>query len=188
MRYKYFTRGIVLTRYATGEASYVIAILTNELGLVHVRVQGVRKSGAKLAHALQTFSESDVVLVRGVFGWRLSGALLFKNWFQALARPARERAGRATSLLLRLTPGEIADPALYKITRDFFNSLSGIPEELYDAAECLAVLYLLGALGLDTGELSFGNNHYSTHVLRMIDDSRTQYVTRINRGIAASWL
>lgn len=186
MRHKYATRGIVLTMYPTGEANYVTAILTNELGLVHTHVQGVRKSGAKLAHALQTFSESDVVLVRGTFGWRLTGSSLSRNWFHELTRPARERAGRVSGLLLRLTPGEIAESALYEIMRDFFSSLHKTPPAFYEAAECLTVLHILSVLGLDTGKLP--SNYYDTHTLRTINESHREYVVRINRGIAASGL
>ena len=76
MRHKYETRAVVLFRSPVGETSAFVVLLTSELGLVRTLSQGVRKSGAKLAHALTTFAESDVVLVRGKDGWRLSGAVL----------------------------------------------------------------------------------------------------------------
>ena len=43
----------------------LVTLLTPELGLVRARAEGVRRSGAKLAHALQTLHASDVILVRG---------------------------------------------------------------------------------------------------------------------------
>src|ERR1700722_4910107 len=102
MRHKYTTTGIVLARTPIGEASAFITLLTPDLGLIRARAQSVRKPGAKLAAALQTFSESDVIVVRGKEGWRLSGAVLGRAWFSELSLPARLRAGRITSLILRL--------------------------------------------------------------------------------------
>mgnify|MGYP001567250827 CR=1 FL=1 len=76
MRYKYETRGIVLSRAPSGEANAFITLITPELGLVRARAQGVRKPGAKLAAALATFAESSLVLVRGKEDWRIAGAVL----------------------------------------------------------------------------------------------------------------
>src|SRR5580692_963366 len=106
MRHKYATTGIILSRTPIGEASAFITLLTPDLGLVRARAQSIRKPGAKLAAALQTFSESDVILVRGKDGWRLSGAVLARSWFTELNAPARLRAGRITNLVLRLVHGE----------------------------------------------------------------------------------
>ena len=189
MRHKYVTRAIILARYPVMEASSDIILLTKELGLVHARAQGVRKSGAKLVTALQTLAESEVVLVRGKKGWRISGAILDTSWFHLLSMTSRTRAGRVASLMLRLAPGEVIDSRFFRIIRDFFQMLVDVPDTLHESAECLVVLRFLHVLGLDDGSLpEIGDGGDEIHVLEMVEQNRSNYITRINRGITASGL
>lgn len=186
MRHKYETRGIVLSRSPLGEANAFVTLLTPDLGLVRVRAQGIRKPGAKLAAALATFAESSLVLVRGREGWRLAGAVLEENWFRRLHNaPARQRASRISGLLLRLVVGEANDPALFPVFIGFLESLSELPENMHEAAEILAALRILAALGFDTGEIPAA---FTPMVLASVTQDRTNYIARINRGIAASEL
>ena len=189
MRHKYETRAIILSRSQVGEASSFIILLTNELGLVRVLSQGVRKSGSKLAHALTTFAESDVVLVRGKDGWRLSGAVIVENWFARLgyAEP-RVRAGRICNLLFRLVAGETNDQKLFPIVRDFFDALASLPVYMHESAEILAALHILSALGLDAGETTNTVTTFAPELLEEVMKNRTGYIVRINNGIEASGL
>jgi DNA repair protein RecO len=194
MRHKYTTTAFVLARASIGEASAFITLLTPDLGLIRVRVQGIRKPGAKLAASLQTLSETDVTLVRGKDGWRLSGAVLVQSWFTLLPRTAREHAGRTAGLLLRLVHGEEINSSLYSVFATFITSLheesgSENPATAWDAAECLVVLRFLQILGLDAGAIPEGVlGGFSEETLKDILSSRQKYITRINHGIAASGL
>jgi len=188
VRHKYETRGIVLSRSPLGEMSAFVAVLTPELGLVRARAQSVRRSGAKLAAALATFAESSLVLVRGREGWRVSGAVLEVNWFAQMENPsARFVAARISGLLVRLVAGEVHDPKLFSIVTDFFKALETLPEDSYEAAEILAALRILAALGLDAGDVP-GEAAFSSESLAKIAEGRAGYITRINRGIEASGL
>jgi recombinational DNA repair protein (RecF pathway) len=189
MRHRYDTHSIVLARTGLGEVSVLVTLLTPELGLLRARAQGVRSSGAKLASALTTFSESAVILVRGKEGWRLAGAVAEVDWFTRLSDPGvRERAARVGTLLLRLVAGEGGDPALFRIMKSYFEALSHLPLELHEAAEVLAVLRLLEVLGLDTGETLGSPDEFSPELLREVSKDRAGYIARINAGIAASGL
>ncbi|MDP2652363.1 MAG: recombination protein O N-terminal domain-containing protein [bacterium] len=188
MRHKYETRGIVLSRSPAGEANASVVLLTPDVGLVRARAQGVRRSGAKLAAALATFVESDVVLVRGRETWRIAGAVLEENWFTQMRTGARSRAARVSGLLLRLVAGEVRDAQLFIIIVSFFKALSELPEEMYDAAEMLAVLRMLAVLGLDTGEIPGELPLFTQPLLATVLKERVAYVARINHGIAASGL
>ncbi len=189
MRHKYETRGIVLSRTPLGEANMLLTLLTPELGLVRVRAQGLRRSEAKLAAALVTFAESDLVLVRGKEGWRLAGAVLEENWFKRLehAEP-RRRAGRICGLLLRLVAGEVHDSLLFPILGGLFKALSELPEDTHEAAEVLAALRIIAALGLDGGDSPGRAPLFTPSLLKEASLNRASYIARINHGIAASGL
>jgi recombinational DNA repair protein (RecF pathway) len=189
MRYKYETRGIVLSRTPSGEANAFVMLLTPGLGLVRARAQGVRRPGAKLAAALATFAESSLVLVRGREDWRIAGAVLEENWFARMrTASARAVAARISGLLLRLVAGEARDQRFFAIISGLFEALSKIPEETYESAEALAALRILAALGLDEGEIPGDASEFTPSVLAQIRKARTNYIARINRGIEASGL
>jgi YD repeat-containing protein len=191
MRHKYETKSIVLGRAHTGEATTFVTLLTDDLGLVYARAQSLRAPGAKLAASLATLAESSVVLVRGKDGWRVTGAVLEENWFTRLSYDAlHERVTRVSGLLLRLVAGEARDSELFPIMKGFFDALARLPEGTHEAIETLAVLRLLAALGLDTGEIdaSAPATLFSESLLAQISSDRTTYVARINNGIAASGL
>lgn len=189
MRHKYETRGIVLARAPVGEASAFLTILTPDLGLVRALAQSVRKPSAKLAAALATFAESEVVLLRGKESWRLAGAVLAEHWFARLPHAAaRDRAARVIGLLLRLVAGETEEPALFAVVRSFFSALAELPEDAHEDCEILAALRLLVALGLDAGHIPGTPADFSPEALVTIMKDRPSYIARINRGIIASGL
>lgn len=188
MRHRYETPGIVLSRIHTGEATTIVVVLTPELGLVHARAQGLRKSGAKLAAGLATLSESSLVLVRGKEGWRAAGAVLEENWFGRLTPKAREIVIRVSGLLQRLIAGEEHDIRPYHIIRGLLETLATVPPELYETVEVLAVLHLLSALGLGEGVGVASGALFSPELLERVAKDRARFVARINAGITASGL
>ncbi|MBU6490838.1 recombination protein O N-terminal domain-containing protein [Patescibacteria group bacterium] len=189
MRHKYETRGIVVARTPSGEANAFITFITPGFGLVRARAQGLRRPGAKLAAALTTFAESELVLVHGKEYWRVTGAVPFENWFMRMQRSApRKRASRVCGLLLRLVADEAHDTALFSVISGFFDALTVLPEDTHDAAEILAALRVLAALGLDTGEIPGELSSFTPAILATVVRERPAYITRINRGIVASGL
>ena len=189
MRHKYETRGIILARSPAGEANAYVTVLSPELGLVRARAQGLRRPGAKLAAALVTLAESELTLVRGKEGWRLTGAVLVENWFVRLASTsARERAARVIGLVLRLVGGDAPDYELYVVVRGFLEGLSVRAEDAHDSLEILAALYVLATLGLDTGTSPREEGLFSDEEVDSVAADRAARVARINAGIAASGL
>lgn len=188
MRHKYDTRAITLARTSIGEANALLALLTRDMGLVRARAQGLRKSGAKLAAALATWSESDVVLVKGAEGWRVTGAVLREDRFAQLPAAAREGAGRVSGLLLRLAGDDASDPGLFELFSGYLDALTSASVSDYDALEILAALRLLALLGFDAGELPDAAAPYGAVGRTRVLEDRSAYVVRVNRGIEASGL
>ncbi len=175
MRHKYVTRAIVLQRYPARESGLTLTLLTEDFGLVRARAEGLRKSGAKLASALQTLCECDVTLVRGKDSWRITGALLSDNRFRELSSSARGCAARIAALFLRLMPPDAHEPGFFALYSSFVRELLAHNIEEQETAECAVALSLLVMLGLDTGP--------TPEKL-----TRNETIVRINRGIAASGL
>ena len=178
----------MLGRSPLGEASSLVSLLTSELGLVRARAQGVRKPGAKLSAALTTLAQSDVILLRGKEGWRLSGAILAHDYFTDLAPDARERAGRVANLMLRLVT-DSGGGEIYELFKEYLEILPTLADEEQDAAETLAALYLLQDAGLDAGEqVPQTDGHFGNAAREYALAKRKDLITRVNRGIEASGL
>jgi DNA repair protein RecO len=192
MRHKYSTRALVLARTPSGEESITASLLTEDFGLIRARSQGARKGSAKMSAGMQTLSASDVTLLRGKDVWRMAGAVLEKNWARELDGAARKRAARVLELADRLIRGEHSDPELFLILSSFLRALPERTEEEQDAAEMLAVLRMLHALGVDAGDTYGEADDYTSgtpeSALERALTDRTVLITRINHGISESGL
>ena len=188
MRHKYRTEAFVLARHSNREADATIILATVDFGVIRARATGLRKPGSKMSIGLQTFMQTEVTLIRGKEGWRLTGALPIRNWAEELPFKSRLRAGRVCELMQRLSHGEEPEPRLYDATLALTAVLPTLDDEAQASAECLAALRVLHILGHDAGTLPGGFTDYDTQTLEQVTNDRKAYVTRVNTGIYASGL
>lgn len=141
-----------------------------------------------MSAGLLTLAEAEVTLLRGKDGWRLAGTILKEDWAHKLPKEARMRAARVLALADRLMRGESTDPSLFMIATRYLSALAELPEDVHDAAESIAALRILAALGLDAGEGYDDIGDYSTETMTQAKADRSALISRINRGIAASGL
>lgn len=141
-----------------------------------------------MSAGLLTLAEAEVTLLRGKDGWRLAGTILKEDWAHKLPKEARMRAARVLALADRLVRGESTDPSLFMIATRYLSALAELPEDVHDAAESIAALRILAALGLDAGEGYDDIGDYSTETMTQAKADRSALISRINRGIAASGL
>lgn len=141
-----------------------------------------------MSAGLLTLAEAEVTLLRGKDGWRLAGTILKEDWAHRLPKEARMRAARVLALADRLMRGESTDPSLFMIATRYLSALAELPEDVHDAAESIAALRILAALGLDAGEGYDDIGDYSTETMTQAKADRSALISRINRGIAASGL
>lgn len=141
-----------------------------------------------MSAGLLTLAEAEVTLLRGKDGWRLAGTILKEDWAHKLPKEARMRAARVLALADRLVRGESTDPSLFMIATRYLSALAELPEDVHDAAESIAALRILAALGLDAGEGYDDIGDYSTETMAQAKADRSALISRINRGIAASGL
>ncbi|HEY0010942.1 MAG TPA: recombination protein O N-terminal domain-containing protein [Candidatus Paceibacterota bacterium] len=188
MQHKYQTPAFVLARYPVREHDSNVILATVDFGIVRARATGLRKPGSKMAIGLQTFTESDVTIIRAKDGWRLTGALPTCNWAATLTFQQRTRAARIAELMRRLAQGEEPEHRLYETVLSFVRVLPTLSEDDAEYAEFLAALRILHILGHDAGELPGGFGNYEPEALHAIRDERKAYIARINNGIGASGL
>lgn len=186
MRHKYSSEVLVLGRHPYNEAGSVLSLLSRDLGLIHARAEGVRRSGARLAHALQTLSLTHATLVRGKEVWRVTGATLEKEYVRELGSSARNRIARVSGLLQRILAREDADERIFECFHEFLQALTTLKEEEQNAAETLVVLRILSILGFDAGDpIPEG---YGPDARAYVDAHHKQLIARVNKGIAATGL
>jgi|CXWL01.1.fsa_nt_gi DNA repair protein RecO len=188
MRHKYGTQALILSRTPIGEASTGVLLLTEDLGIVRARAQGLRKSGSKMASALQTLTLAEVTLVRGKEGWRLTGAIQESSLKDQTDFVKKKCAGRIFELTRRLVRGEHQDAALYRHIRSFVEALPELSQKEQDAAECLVALRILQILGHDAGNIPGREEDFTSPTLEEAYTRRTELIARINHGIAISGL
>ncbi|MAG12398.1 DNA repair protein RecO [bacterium] len=148
------TEGIVLRNTPSGEANCLINLFTKDFGLVTAHAQGVREIKSKLRYHLQYLSYSNIDLVFGRGGWRITNAAEKKKFFPISfhkygIRQHTAVVARVASLLRRLLKGEEKNEPLFKDMVSGFALLSSgeLAEEDVRAAEVVIVMRILNHLG-----------------------------------------
>ena len=188
MHKTYTVSGVVLSRRGVSEASVLVRVLTDKLGVVSARAQSVRKPGAKLAVLTQTGACGMFALVKGSGGWRITGGEFEQNVADIPLR--RSAFGRIARIVEELC-GEQENAELYRAIAGFARALPNTSETLYPALERLAALRALVALGYaDREELAHAHPEplYEHAVVADVARMLSPYTAAINRGIAAAGL
>lgn len=196
MHHRYNTEAIVIATFPKREADRTVVLLTPELGRVYAAARGVRKQGAKLAPALQTYACIAVSLVRGRSEWRIIGAEEKFNAYYAARDMAKSQQciARILSLARRLVAGESNETQLYHHVRAalMFLSRTDLTSEERQDAECLTVLRMLAALGYvgkhPRLEPFLTDSEFSRETVAEITPVRRQAIHTINTSLSASEL
>ena len=119
MHHIYKTRAIILNSQPIKEADKQLVLLTQDFGLIKAIAQGTRKNESKLRQSIQNFSISNIALVKGKVGWRLTNAQID---YQISAKITDQKLFksiiRVFNLIERLVLGE-SDDEIFQITMEF---------------------------------------------------------------------
>lgn len=165
MHHIYKTRAIILNSHPVKEADKQLVLLTKDFGLIKAIAQGTRKNESKLRPSIQDFSVTDVALVQGKAGWRLTNAQIDysisdkienKNFFKVIVR--------TFNLIERLVLGESEDE-LFNIILKFVefsikNQKQLLHEDQIKNFESIFVYKILNELGY-IGENNINLNYQS---------------------------
>lgn len=190
----YHTPGLVLSSRGVGEANSLFSIFTRELGMIEASAQAVREVKSKLRFSLRDFSLSELSLVRGKQGWKITSAVLEGNFSDTYGPGSSSLlvAARISSLLQRLVAGEEKNDHLFDTVSTALHFLSAetLSEEELANAECILVLSILHELGYLQDESAFqpfvGDVQWSRDLVRSAAPLRTKIIAQINTSLRES--
>lgn len=143
----YTTDSIVLKVFKSDNSAYYL-ILTKELGLIRARAQGVRKIDSKLRFGLQEYSFSKISFVLGKNGWRITGALPFKNFYlEAINQRQKKIIANISAVVIRLLQGEESNPILFECVLNGLDIINKSDDENIFYFEILTMVRILFILG-----------------------------------------
>lgn len=147
----YNTECIVLGSVDFGESNKYISLFTKEIGFVKALAKSVREEKSKLRYSLQSFSFTNISLVRGREIWRITGAEAKYN----LCNDLRDNQNKLftialiLNLLQRLVHGEEKNDYLFNTLSNCFDFIreNKINEKTLKSIEYLTVFRILYSLG-----------------------------------------
>jgi len=98
----YTTDAMVLKSVPTGESDTTLWLLSDALGLITARAQGMRKYTSKMRGYLQLFAPVRVSLVRGKHIWRITGAEHTQQFIAPLHGDALSACARIMAFVMRM--------------------------------------------------------------------------------------
>lgn len=189
------TKAFVLRSSDVSEASRILDLYTEKLGLVSARAQGVRLHKSKMKYSLQSLSFTFVSLIRGREYFRIVNSQepedfskIFKN------KKSRELVARIFGLMSRLINGEEPNQALFDHIYKTFTFIKNreLSDKQLSNLEVVIDLNILHLLGyLPEGEklktfISFGE--WNESILDDIVSVRNEAVFAIKRSFDESQL
>lgn len=187
----YTTDGVILKRSYFGEADVVLHILTENMGLIVASARSARASVSKLRPALQEYTLATVSCVKGKSSWKVTNISPIKNFYFDGNKYSHRTLAQITSLVLKMMPGEIAHPEVFRIFKNSFNHLMFLPEEKMTSFEILVVLRILHELGYVAPEKIKNyifSDDFSPELLSSVDENKKILVDVINNSLRASQL
>ncbi|MFW5887526.1 MAG: DNA repair protein RecO [Bacteriovoracia bacterium] len=189
MHHIYKTRAIILNSQPIKEADKQLVLLTEEFGLIKAIAQGTRKIESKLRQSIQDFSVSEVALVKGKAGWRLTNARI--DYFipsKIENQKLFKSVVRNFNLIERLVLGESEDD-LFDLVLEFVefaieNQKQILHEDQVNNFESIFVYQILNILGY-ISQSNFDDNEFDMKKLdlKLINQIALNDRKKINRII-----
>ena len=172
-------------------ASYII--LTDDLGLIRARAQGIRRVKSRLKGALQEFSLSVISFVHGRSGWKITTAISARNFFTEVKDiQARKIMAHISDLLIHLITGEEKNAEIFSAVKNGFLSLTDGGKNIHniEAVILTRVLHSLGyvASNENIAILLKDFADFSPPVLSHASTHKASIVLVINKGLKESQL
>lgn len=189
----YVTEGLVIGKRGVGEANTLVALLTQELGLVRVAARSARREASKLRYGLEPLTSARFSFIRGRHEWKLTGVEAVSRELLASSATRRAQVGKVLRLVLRLVHGEEPVPELYDTLLRGLRHLSVIADDAdAQSVEYVLVLRMLAHLGYvsERPELApyLSGDYLSPEMLVRVRASRQMLIRTINDSLSMTGL
>lgn len=184
----YRTETIVLRSYPYREADRTLVLYTEDFGLVYARAQGIRHERSRLRYGLTDLAHSQVALVRGKAGWRVTGAVPRSTY--PIERNALLALARISVLVTRLVHGEDQNAYLFNTIMSAHQRLrEGERADLIEVVSVSRILHALGYIAPDASDVHlFAEHAYESETLKMTEAKLPHLLRRINETLSLTQL
>lgn len=194
MYHFHHTIGIIVAARASGEADKRFRLFTRDHGMIIASAKGIRLMSSKLRYALQPYALSNMTLVRGKHGWRVTNAVPLEQSFGAFSGniDAKRVAAKTFSFLVRFAPEGVPEPFLFDRLTDFLRDVkegAGDDQRWHAllSASFVRILHAFGYVANDSVVETIVRDHTVDPVLWYMS-GKEKIDFAINRGIAESHL
>lgn len=188
---KYSTDTFVLGSRNRGEADRYYTLYTREFGLIRARCSSVRSEKSKMRYALQTFSYSNVSLIRGRAGWRIAGAAAKSPLVvdPAISMTSYAALARISKLLERLLHGEEKSDYLFDSVQAARSAVltPGVDAESIELLCVIRILFALGYIAPNSAmQPLFVNSEYTDVMLGTVQAYKVAALGVVNSALSAT--
>lgn len=172
------TQGIILRSIDRGESDVLLSILTKDFGQIFAKATGVRSEKSKNRFSLQEYSLSNISLVQGKGGWRITSTSHIKSfYFDHTDEIKRNTILKIISLVRRMYVGEEANHNVFEHLLSSLNEITlAEGESGVEDVEIKTLFHFLNNLG------------YVENVNAIDTDNKYELRKIINQGIRESGL
>jgi len=185
----YKTEAFVLKALPRGDSNHSLELYTKELGFIRATAQGVRKIKSKLKYSLQEYSYTEITLVFGKGGWRITGASEKDNYFYGFEnKEARNLVARIFSVIKMYAASEESNYELYEVIKSSIEAMKDSDD--HESIEILAIVRMLNILGYVDGSYvpEFVTNVWNRQIYENTKLNSKKLIGCINKGFEASQL
>jgi DNA repair protein RecO (recombination protein O) len=189
----YSTEGIILKKKNFGEADTLLYILTKDLGLIIASARSTRVSKSKLKGSLQEFTLVTITVVRGKNGWKITSAVMERNFFFDLLPDLRKILAKMVLILLKMIQGEIPHKELYNIIHQGLKEMSVSSKEKLYVLEAVIILRVMSELGYvlprgNIAELVKDKKDWNEVTIFRAEKNIREIISMVNEAIKMSQL
>lgn len=184
----YHTEGYILSSTVAGESNRFYHIYTEQLGLIGVWGQGVRKLESKLRYNMQDLTRVKIHVVRGKNMWRLTDVESVHSFRGIRSSHIKRQVVSDIAQLVKRLLDEGGDEVVYTLLTQLLENIEIAEEKPADskALELLFVVRLLQHLGYGDELLPRDvvyDTSWNSDMIKIVKQHKKMLARAVNRSL-----
>lgn len=192
MSYQIYTTDAIILKRITLETDAVYVLFTLDFGLIYAKAVSVRKSSSKLKFSLQQYFYSNVSLVKGRSGFKITSAIFYENFLNnSISKTSKVAVANICKTLERLVSGQEKHSQLFEIVKKGLFKLTSVSVDDVPFVEImiiLLILYHLGYVDMASFDQNILNASFDEETILIVKNSYVQILKTVNKGLSESHL